>query len=143
MISLGYASLATYLYHNIRKFSPSEICGISAGSILLGYSLFDLGKSTQSTQTPTTNNIEAGRLERDLQADGGGDKDDWKGDLKGREFGSLKAKEKVLWLKREEQRIRDEQAHEQFLCGKAYIKEEEAYVAYERRGGYGGPDWKR
>lgn len=71
------------------------------------------------------------------------DDDDWKGQYKGREFEELKVAEKIAWLNLEQERIRDLQEDEQLRCGQAYIAKEEAYKAYERRGGYGGPDWKR
>jgi hypothetical protein len=69
--------------------------------------------------------------------------DDWKGEFKERQYETLKTSEKIAWLRKEEGRTREVQADEQLNCGKAYIAKEEAYVAYEKLGGYGGQDWKR
>lgn len=59
------------------------------------------------------------------------------------EYKQLNTSEKIVWLKKEEVRIREMQGEKQLNCGKAYIAKEEAYVAYEKHGGYGGADWKR
>ena len=59
------------------------------------------------------------------------------------EYKQLNISEKIVWLKKEEIRIREMQSEKQLNCGKAYIAKEEAYVAYEKHGGYGGTDWKQ
>ena len=48
----------------------------------------------------------------------------------------------MVWLRREEQIIRQAQEEEERQCGNAYIKKEQAYKRYEAHGGYGGNDWR-
>jgi hypothetical protein len=74
---------------------------------------------------------------------GQGEGQDWRGEFTGMEYKQLNTSEKIVWLKKEEVRIREMQGEKQLNCGKAYIAKEEAYVAYEKHGGYGGADWKR
>lgn len=69
------------------------------------------------------------------------DENSWKGEFRGREFEDLKVADKIAWLKKEENKIRGLQAEEQLRCGQAYIAKEEAYLAYEKRGNYGGTDY--
>ncbi|KAE9375931.1 hypothetical protein N431DRAFT_481128 [Stipitochalara longipes BDJ] len=82
-----------------------------------------------------------------MQGSGGNTKneerEDWRGEFTGMEYEHLNTVEKIAWLKKVEARIREMQEEEQLNCGKAYIAKEEAYVAYEKHGGYGGSDWKR
>lgn len=71
------------------------------------------------------------------------DEEAWKRQFKGREFEDLDDKEKIEWLRLEGDKIRDVQGEEELRCGRAYIAKEQAYVEYERFGGYGGSAWKR
>lgn len=137
---LGAVGIGSYMYKNIRSLSPLEICGLSAGSLALSYSILSPSSRQDDDASTSPSTIDARRIERAIQTT---DKEDWKGQFKNRDYASLSTKEKTVYLKREAQRIKDLQAHEELLCGKAYIKKEEAYVKYERRGGYGGADWKR
>lgn len=82
-------------------------------------------------------------LLRKKKSNGGDAEEDWRGEFTGMEFEELKVAEKIAWLRKEEGMIREKQQEEQLRCGQAYIKKEEAYIAYERLGGYGGTDWKR
>ena len=47
------------------------------------------------------------------------------------------------WRRRKKTRTREVQEEEHLRCWKAYTAKEEAYVAYEKHGGYGGADWMR
>lgn len=123
--------MAGYLYHHARRFSPWEIASLSATSLAVGYSLFDLGKQQQDSG----NAYSGGEI--DLE-----DEESWKGSFQGKQFATLNTKEKIEWLRLEEARIREMQEDEQLRCGQAYIEKEQAYLAYERHGGYGGADWK-
>lgn len=109
------------------------------GSLGLGYSFFDLGKRQGITQGAAfaLRIVEDGRQGKKDE-----DEDDWKGEFKGQEFEGLDTEDKIEWLNKEAAKIRDLQNEEQLRCGQAYIKKEEAYVQYEKRGEYGGPNWK-
>jgi hypothetical protein len=58
------------------------------------------------------------------------------------QYEALDIAEKIAWLKKEEVKIRSAQEDEQFRCGQAYIRKEEAYRAYKIYGAYGGSDWR-
>lgn len=140
---LGYAGIAGYIYHNLRRFSlrAPELWGLSLGSLTLGYSLFDLGRRNgmiKGASFALRPKAEKGDGEEDEE-----DEDAWKGEFRGREYEDLKTAEKIAWLRKEEVRIREVQREEQLRCGQAYIKKEEAYKYYEKFGAYGGADWKR
>jgi hypothetical protein len=137
VVGLGYASLATYLCTRFHKFSPWELASISLGSMVLGYGLFDLGKRAGMVQGASYT------LQNGDGKTGQGEGQDWRGEFTGMEHKQLNNSEKIVWLKKEEVRIREMQGEKQLNCGKAYIAKEGAYVAYEKHGGYGGPDWKR
>jgi hypothetical protein len=137
VVGLGYTGLATYLCTRFHKFSPWELASISLGSMVLGYGLFDLGKRAGMVQgaSHTLQNGDG----KTRQGEG----QDWRGEFTGMEYKQLNTSEKIVWLKKEEVRIREMQGEKQLNCGKAYIAKEEAYVAYEKHGGCGGEDWKR
>jgi hypothetical protein len=139
---LGYAGLAGYLYHNIRRFShsPTEIWGLSLSSLAIAYSLFDLGKRNGMILGWSFALRDKGDKEGEEVLEQ--DEHSWKGEFRQRDFEDLKPAEKIAWLRKEEVMIRDLQAEEQLRCGQAYIKKEEAYKAYEKLGAYGGKDWK-
>jgi len=52
----------------------------------------------------------------------------------------LEEADKIAWLKKEEKWIKEIQEDEQLKCGQAYTAKEEAYVAYEGKGGHRGDD---
>jgi hypothetical protein len=137
VVGLGYTGLATDLCTRFHKFSPWELASISLGSMVLGYGLFDLGKRVGMVQGASYTLQNGGRKT------GQGEGQDWRGEFTGMEYKQLNTSEKIVWLKKEEVRIREMQGEKQLNCGKAYIAKEEAYVAYEKHGGYGGADWKR
>jgi len=140
IVGLGYAGLAGYLYSRIDQFSTRKLATILLGSLTLGYGLFDLGKREGMIQGVSF----APRNGKDKDGkDKDGEKEDWRGEFKNREYEELSTAEKIAWLRQEESRIRELQEEEQLRCGQAYIAKEEAYVAYERHGGYGGRDWKQ
>lgn len=139
VIGLSYAGIATYVYRNFAKMSPYELTGIAAGSLGLGYSLFDLGKRQGVTQGA---NFALRKIEDDGLLAQDQDADDWKGEFKGLEFEKLAAEDQISWLQNEATRIKELQVDEHLRCGRAYIKREEAYTQYEKRGHYGGKDWK-
>jgi hypothetical protein len=136
IVGLGYAGLATYIFNNPRKFSPLELTSITIGTITLSWGAYDLGKRNGVVQG-------AGFALRTREEKKEVGEDDWKGEFKERQYETLNTSEKIAWLRKEEGRTREVQADEQLNCGKAYIAKEEAYVAYEKLGGYGGQDWKR
>ena len=136
IVGLGYAGLATYILNNPRRLSPPELASITIGAITLGWGAYDLGKRNGVVQGAIFT-LRTGEEKKEVG------EDDWKGEFKGRQYEALKTAEKIGWLRNEEGRIREVQADEQLNCGKAYIAKEEAYVAYEKLGGYGGQDWKR
>ena len=137
LAGLGFAGLGLYIYKNFHKLTPYEIVGLSLGTVGIAHGLYDLGKRTGL--------VEGASFVLLGGADGIGPADqeeDWRGEFKGKEYEDLKSAEKIAWLRKEEKRILDEQADEQFKCGQAYIAKEEAYTAYEKHGGYGGEDWR-
>ena len=134
VVGLGYAGLATYLCTRFHKFSAWELVSISLGSLSVGYGLFDIGKRTGLVQ---------GSMRGSDKNTEDGERRDWRGEFTGMEYEQLNTREKITWLKKEEARIREMQEEEQLKCGQAYIAKEDAYVAYEKHGGYGGSDWKR
>lgn len=138
LVGLGFAGLGLYIYKNYHKLSPYEIVGLSLGSVGIAHGLYDLGKRTGL--------VEGASFVLLGGADGIGpeyEEEDWRGEFKEKEYEDLNTAEKISWLRKEEKRIRDAQADEQFKCGQAYIAKEEAYTAYEKHGGYGGDDWKK
>jgi hypothetical protein len=137
VVGAGYAGLATYLYTRFNKFSPWEVVSVSVGSLALGYGIFDLGKRNGIIQGASF------ALRSSEDKANSGEREDWRGEFTGMEYEQLNDAEKITWLKKEEARIREMQEEEQLRCGKAYIAKEEAYIAYEKHGGYGGADWKR
>jgi hypothetical protein len=139
VIGLSYAGIAVYIYRNFGKLSPYEIGGITLGSFGLGYSLFDLGKRRGITQGAdiALQAVENRRQKKPIE-----DEDDWMGEFKGQKFEELKVEDKIAWLNKEATKIKDSQNDKELKCGQAYIKKEEAYVQYEKRGEYGGPTWK-
>lgn len=135
---LGFAGLGLYIYKNYERMTVYEILGLSFGSLGIAHGLYDLGKRSGL--------VEGASFVLLGGADGVAPKDeeaDWRGEFSGKEYEDLKAAEKIAWLRKEEKRIRDTQADEQFKCGQAYIAREQAYSAYERHGGYGGEDWRK
>lgn len=116
----------------------SEILGLSLGSVGIAHGLYDLGKRTGLVEGATY--VLMGHADGVATVD---TESDWRGEFQGRKYEDLKTVEKIAWLRKEQKRIRDAQADEQFRCGQAYIAKEEAYTAYERHGGYGGEDWKK
>ena len=137
LTGLGFAGLGLYIYKNYHKMTAFEIVGLSLGTIGIAHGLYDLGKRTGLVEGASF--VLMGRAEG---VGPSGDEEDWRGEFTGKEYENLKTADKISWLRKEEKRIRDEQADEQFKCGQAYIAKEEAYAAYDRHGGYGGGDWK-
>lgn len=139
VIGLTYAGIATYVYRNFSKLSPYELGGVALGSLGLGCSFFDLGKRQGIAQGAAfaLRAVEDGRQRKESE-----DEDDWKGEFKGQEFEGLDTEDKIEWLNKEAAKIRDLQNEEQLRCGQAYINKEEAYIQYEKKGEYGGPNWK-
>jgi hypothetical protein len=135
LVGLGSAGVASLnIYSHYRKLSLWELAGITLGTLTLGYGLFDLGKRNGMMKG-------AGfALHGNQEMEDGGH--DWREEFKGVNFDELTVAEKIAWLRKEEEMIKNVQAEEELRCGQAYIKKEEAYVAYEKYGGYGGPDWK-
>jgi hypothetical protein len=135
---LGYTGIAAYVYSNYKKLNPWELLGLTAGSLTFGYALFGLGKRNGIIQGAGFALRSGDARVAKEQGD-----DDWKGEFKGVEFEALKVGEKIVWLRKEQQRIKDLQEDEQLRCGQAYIAKEEAYAEYEKFGNYGGASWKR
>jgi hypothetical protein len=101
LVGVGYASLATYLYTRFHKISPWELASISLGSLTLGYGLFDLGKRNGIIQGASF------ALRRSDSYGNNGERDDWRGEFTGMEYEELNVAEKIVWLKKEEARIRE------------------------------------
>jgi hypothetical protein len=140
VIGLSYAGIAYFVYSNMRKISPWELVGVGLGSLTFSYGLFDLGKRNGMIKGASFALSKAD--EQDTKG-GWGDDDDWEDEFKGREYEDLKVADKIAWLRKEEKWIKEVQEEEQLKCGQAYIAKEESYVEYEKRGGYGGENWKR
>lgn len=138
LVGVGFAGLGVYIYKNYHKMTISEIVGLSVGTIGIAHGLYDLGKRTGLVDGASF--VLMGGADGIPPVD---DEVDWRGEFKGKEYDDLKTVEKIAWLRKEEKRIRDAQADDQFKCGQAYIAKEEAYTAYEKHGGYGGQDWKK
>jgi len=138
LIGLGYAGLGLYIYKNYHKLTSSEIVGLSMGSLTIGYGFLDLGKRSGIVEGAIFV-LERNEALEDQERE---DDEDWRGKFKGKEYEDLRTADKIAWLRKEQERIRDMQTDEQFQCGQAYIAKEEAYTAYEKHGGYGGDDWK-
>lgn len=139
LIGLGYLGLASYIYTNPRKLSPWELTGLSLTSMSVGFGMWDLGRrngrmegASLALKDPPFSHLERtrsynGPTERSF------DREDYE---------DLPAPEKIAWLRREEEGLKELQEAEEARCGQAYIVKEEAYKKYERIGAYGGEDWK-
>ncbi|KAJ5054540.1 uncharacterized protein L3040_000811 [Drepanopeziza brunnea f. sp. 'multigermtubi'] len=138
IVGLGYASLTTYLFANQKRLMPWELASLSLGSLVLGFGLFDLGLRSGIPQGASLL-LRRGKEKRERLLK---DEDDWKEEFRGRDFATLNKVQQVAWLRKEERRILELQAQERAECGRAYIEKEEAYRAYEKKGGYGGETWK-
>lgn len=138
IVGLGYASLASYLYQNAKRFSPFELASISAASLTIGYAAFDLGPRRAAALSDAAKD----KLQQEI-ADADPYSESWKSQFRSRSFDDLHTPQKIAYLRVEERKIREMQEDEQLRCGQAYIAKEQAYIAYEKHGGYGGVDWKK